>query len=246
MRVVSPYRPFAPESPAHRRLGPFAWERALACLATSVARACQCETCALTDLATRLPVPSFQYATREPRLMLWILEVSLAYLASADFDRDTVMVSPDILIYGDLRMGFREADLAVLVRAGAKYARRPLLNGVQWWAVAAQPRLIAFYHAALMRARELPASAQVWGADTLPLVDLLAPLEVGVMMRRGLRVRGLPHTSVLTECSTRDIAMLQRTGRVPFPVVPIVDFKGLRKHNLFAYFDATLGAGVPA
>ena len=58
MRVVSPYRPFVPESGSHQALGPFDWVGALGMLRTSVRVACGCETYALTDVDTTLPGPT--------------------------------------------------------------------------------------------------------------------------------------------------------------------------------------------
>jgi hypothetical protein len=82
VRVVTPFRPFEPESREHLELGPFDWIGAIGMLRASVERSCHCETVAVTDVDTTLPGPTFQYATTHRRLMLWILDVSLRYLES--------------------------------------------------------------------------------------------------------------------------------------------------------------------
>jgi hypothetical protein len=244
MIVVSPYRPFIAESPAHKKLGAFDWVGALSMLRTSVRRSCACETHALTDVDTDLGVPAYRYATTHRRLMLWILEVSLAYLDSADFTDDTVMISPDILIFGDLAPYF-SADLGVLVRAGPKYVDKPFLNGVQWWRHAAQARLVRLYTRALAIAERLPDNAIKWGADTLPFVELLAPFVVGRSERAGVTVVGIRHTDVLQGVTGFDQLRLSRGQRVT-PVKPIVDFKYLRKRHMRRYFAATIGSAVAA
>jgi hypothetical protein len=61
MKIVSPFRPFPPESSAHRKLGPFDWVGALQMLGTSARASCDCATFALTDVDTDLPVPAYQY-----------------------------------------------------------------------------------------------------------------------------------------------------------------------------------------
>jgi len=228
LRVVSPYRAQQPESGAHQRLGPFDWVQALQMLRASVARACQCETVALTDLTTDVGTgPSLRYATHEPRLMLWILDVSVRYLESVDFDRDTILISPDTLVGRDLRPYFG-GDLSLLVRTPLKYRRKPLLNAVQWWPVASKARLCAFYAEALARARTLPANLLRWGADSEAIAQLIAPVGRGFQPRAGLCVRMLEASTVMLP-SYLHVASL----RAP---APIVDFKGLQKQEMAAYF----------
>ncbi len=217
MKVVSPYRPFVPESPAHLRLGPFDWIHALDMLSASVRRSCACETFAITDVDTDLAVPSYQYVTTERRLMLWILDVSLQYLQSDDFDQDTVLVSPDTLVLGPLQRWFvGSADLGVLARHKLKFVNKPILNGAQWWAVKGKAHLIAFYEQALALARTLPENLLRWGADTEPFVQLLSPLQHGSAYRAGLVVQFIDATTVRPHV--------------------ILDFKGQRKHEMASYF----------
>ncbi len=247
MKIVSPFRPFVPESSAHQRLGPFDWVGALRMLAASVQSSNGCETFALTDVDTDLPVPAYRYPTTARRLMVWILEVSLRYLESPDFDQDTVMLSPDILAIGPIGDHF-QADLGLVVRPGPKYVHKRLLNGVQWWAMAGQARLVAFYTEAVRYAATLPEGLLRWGADTVPLVDLLAPLEVGTHRRAGLTVQGIERSRVFGSPSRLDLHRLGhglpplRTALTP----PLVDFKGLRKQSMGAYFAATYGKAVAA
>jgi len=227
----------------HRRLGPFDWDRALKCLRVSVRAACGCETYTLTGSDCIVPQPALKYVTRQPSLMLWILEVCLRYLESPAFDDDTVMISPDVLVFQDLRP-WGTADLGLIVRPERKYAERPILNGVQWWSVAAKDRLVAFYRDALRIGETLPAASHVWGGDTEPIVELVSPIVVGMVRRAGMRVRLIQQSEVIHELSTRDQRALD-CGEPPQPPTrAIVDFKYLRKRYLQGYFDATIGSAV--
>lgn len=245
MRVVSPYKPFPPESVEHVSLGPFDWIAALRMLAVSVTRSNSCETFALTDAATPLPVTAFAYPTQQRRLMLWILEVTLAYLDSEDFDCDTVMASPDVLVFGDLRSYFA-GDLTVLIRASEGFAARPILNGVQWWPIRSKAKLIAFYRDALALAETLPQSFLRWGADTEPLRQLLAPVVPGRIDRHGLDVSCLHSRAVMRSLTQSLMDTMDAGEPIEYPRCPVVDFKYLRKRYMAAYFDATIGAQVPA
>lgn len=240
MQIVSPYRPQAPESREHRELGPFDWIAALRMLAESVEHACGCRTYALTDRSAKLGVPSFAYRTTRRPLMLWILEVSLRFIESDAFNQDTVMLSPDLLVYDDLAPYFR-ADLGVVVRT-EKHQARPILNGAQWWAVSAKSALAAFYRRALDLADVLPRDLHIWGADTVPLVDLLAPVTVGPSRRAGLEVEGIAQREILQTLSRRDCDAIDAGASVRAPKRPIVDFRLLRKRYMRAYFDQTIGA----
>jgi hypothetical protein len=234
MKVVSPYKPYPPTAPAHRKLGPFDWPGALAMLHHSVQASCRCECYALTDEATEVPIPTLRLPLPEMPLMLWILSVSLAYLESDYFDEDTALVSPDALVFCNLRQWFA-GDLGVVVR-GPKFERRPLLNGVQLWTHKAKPRLIAFYRQAVELAHEMPPG---WGRDTAPLVELLAPLSTGLMSRHGLKVRGIPQ-SVFFRCPSAVDERRMAKGHQPSPT-PIVDFKYLKKRLMADYYAAMFG-----
>lgn len=245
MRVVTPFRPFEPESQEHLALGPFDWTGAIAMLRATVRHSCRCETVVITDVDTTLEAPAFQYVTERRRLMLWILEVCLRYLESDDFDQDTAMVSPDILVLRDLSPFFC-ADLGVIVRSADKFvaADRPLLNSVQWWRAEAKPRLVAFYRHALAIADGLSDDLIRWGADTVPLVSLLSPIELGRSERAGLSVAAFEQREAMATFST---AMLRKL-RAGFPYdepQPLLDFKYLRKHTMREFFDLAVGA-VPS
>lgn len=242
MKIVSPFRPFPPESDAHRRLGAFDWLTALSMLRDSARTTCGCDTFAITDVDTDLPVPSHRYETTHRRLMLWILEVSALYLESDDFDQDTVMLSPDVLVFGDLRRWF-SADLGVVVRLEPKFEIRPILNCAQWWRHDAKSSLARFYRDALAIAETLPDGDIVWGADTIPLTQLLAPLSERVVYRHGLSVRCIPHTDVLFQVTSAVVTAMDRC-QYPIPDRPIVDFKYLAKRRMRNFFEASFSRRV--
>lgn len=250
MKIVSPFRPFAPESREHHELGPFDWIEALRLMRASVQYSCGCEAYALTDADTDLPVPMLQVETSERRLMLWIVEVCLRYLESPHFDQDTILLSPDVLAFSQLR-GYFGGDLSVVVRLENKHAGWPLMNVAQWWPVRSRAKLVSLYEAVLERARTLPEDVIVWGADTEPLVHLLSPLTPGVVRRpvggHTLAVRMLEAKEVLRAMSSSAIQQLETVGRGKWPTVPLIDCRGPRKHYMARYFAATIGARpVPA
>lgn len=250
MIVVSPFRPFPPESREHRELGPFDWVAALRLLRASVRHTCRCETYALTDVDTDLAVPMIQVETTERRLMLWIVEACLRYLESDAFTEDTILLSPDVLVFQDLRGHFR-GDLTVVVRLEEKHAGWPLINVAQWWPRQSRAKLVAFYEAILERARTLPEAVITWGADTEPMAHLLAPLAEGFVERQvagqTLRVQMLPARTCLRTMSSKAIEALQSDQAVKWPSVPIIDCRSFRKRHMAQYFAATLGQrGVAA
>lgn len=241
LRVVSPYRAQAPESGHHHRLIAFDWPAALAMLAASVTRSCGCDTVALTDDATDVgTVPAFRYPTSERRLMLWILEVSLAYVSSPEFDRDTVFVSPDTIVRGDLRPYFA-GDVTILVRSGAKYVKKPILNSIQWWPVASRARLVQFYTTVLQVARDLPDNFLRWGADSEAIRRVISPIAIGIHDRAGVRVHQCEARSVLYSIAPTYVERLE-SGRLRLqPPFPIIDFKGQRKLWMARYVAAISG-----
>ncbi len=243
LRVVSPYRPFVPESYAHTTLGPFDWVDALRMLRVSVARSNNCETVAITDLDTELPGPTFQYATTERRLMLWILDVALCYLRSDDFDCDTILLSPDLLVFGDLRPWMTE-HFTVLMRA--KYPAHPILNAVQFWPLQRKATLIRFYEDALTIGRSLPEGYLRWGGDTEPIRRLLAPLAPGLVIRDGHPIARLLESDEIMHALSNVMATKLACGQVVLPVRAILDFRFTRKQFMRRYFDATIGSAVPA
>lgn len=242
LRVVTPYRPFAAESQAHQMLGAFDWVDAIRMLRASVDRVMHVETVAITDVDTDLPAPALQYVTRERRLMLWILDVALCYLRSEDFDRDTIMLSPDLLVFGDLRPWMTE-HFTILMREG--YPKHPILNGVQFWPVRKKAQIAAFYGEALAIGRTLDDGFLRWGGDTEPLRQLLEPLAPGLVMRDGKAIARLLDANEIMHALTT--AMMQRLGDprgVPLPVRAVLDFRYTRKQYMRRYFDATVGREV--
>ena len=238
LRVVSPYRPFAPESQSHQMLGPFDWVGALEMLRASVHRSNGCETVAISDVDTDLPGPSRHYVTTERRLMLWILEIALAYLQSDDFDVDTILLSPDLLVFGDLRP-WMTPYFTVLMRGA--YPNHPILNGVQFWPVKQQAPLVDFYTRALAIGRTLDEGYLRWGGDTEPLRQLLQPLAPGLVMRDGKPLARLIESDEIIQAFTTLQAAALTRGAAIVPVRAILDFRYTRKQHMRAYFEATIG-----
>ncbi len=244
MIVVSPYRPFVPESVAHLRLGPFDWIEALQCSQASAREGGGATaTFAITDVDTDLPVPTLHYVTRHRRLMLWILEVALRYLESDDFREDTLLLSPDVLMFKPIQPWFR-ADLGVVVRLRPKYVDRPVLNSVQLWQVAAKTRLVAFYQRALAHAEALPEDRLRWGGDTDPFIAFLSPLTSGVVRRAGVSVHCMEELGIMGWPTRGDVVRLDHGLPPSRPTLPFIDFKYLRKHDLARYYRATRGGAA--
>jgi hypothetical protein len=239
MRVVTPFRPFPAESVEHQELGPFDWIGTMRIMMASVTQSCRCDVVAITDIDTDLPVRALHYETTHRRLMLWILEVSLRYLESPSFVVDTVMVSPDMLVYQDLRPWFRGADLGILVRSDQRFveAGRPILNSVQWWSVAGKPRLIEFYRQTLALAQTLPEDVITWGADSEPIRQLLEPLDIGIAERAGLTVEMIEAGKVLEAFS--ETHRNSKPGKPKRPRRAVMDFRYLRKRDLADYAAKT-------
>lgn len=251
LRIVAPFRPFAPEAEHHVALAGFDWMAAVRMISHSAEIACGVPVQVITDVDTDLPVPCLKYVTRERRLMLWYLEVAACYLESDDFDRDTVMVDADQLIYKNLRPWFRPgADLGILLRT--RYPKGdlmalPILNGVQFWAVAGKVRLAAFYRQALAVAAGLPEDLLVWGADTVALARLLAPLTVGTHDRAGLRVALIDSSDVLVALSSTHMRWLEAGQFQRFmQMAPVLDFRNYRKTYMQRAYDATVASEVLA
>lgn len=243
LRVVTPYRPFAPESQAHQLLGPFDWVGAIGMLRVSVARAMHCETVAITDVDTILPEPALQYATTARRLMPWILDVAGCYLRSDAFDRDTILLSPDLLVFGDLRPWLTD-HFTVLMRTG--YPAHPILNGVQFWPVRKKRQIAAFYDQAIAIGHTLSEGHLRWGGDTEPLRQLLAPIEPGLVLRDGTAIARLLESDQVMHAFTSSMAAALTRGRALPAVRPVLDFRYLRKHSMRAYYDRTIGKPVAA
>jgi hypothetical protein len=248
IRVVAPFRPFPPESGHHLSLQDFDWMEALQMMAHSAAISCRCPVHAITDVDTELPIASLRYETKERRLMLWTLEACIRYLQSNDFDRDTVMLDVDQLIYRDLAPFFhKRVDLGVLIRPQEKHAKtgaQPMLNGVQFWRRESQTALVKFYKKALDLAKTLPEERIVWGADTDALLMLLQPLDVTAKDRSGVTVRMFDSSLVLESFSTPVHQAMMERGEPPWPEKAVLDFRSQRKRAMPKVYRATYGAGA--
>ncbi len=236
------------ESVHHQALTDFDWMGAIRMLSDSVARACGVTVQVLTDVDTELPFPCLQYVTHHRRLMLWSLEMAACYLASEAFDRDTVMLDADQLVYRDLSRWFLPSvDLGVLVRPLPPRDPDgfPLLNGVQFWAVRGKDRLAACYREALALAESMTEPEIAWGADTLALQRLLAPLDpIGAIVERaGLTVHFIPADEVSERPTIAQIRQLTTTGTVTHARA-VVDFRNMRKRYMPTFYAATIGAEV--
>lgn len=231
MIIVSAYKPFQPENSLHQSLeGHFDWCEALKMLSHSAKVKSNLPVFALTDMEAKIPIPCFRFETKEQQLMLWILEVSLQYLKSDHFSKDTWFISPDMLIMKDIRGLKTSCDIGLLARDHAE-VKKHILNGVQFWPHHAKNKIVALYEEFYQRAQQLPPDIKQWGADTLPLIEFASPVEVkGLHVRRGLRVRFYNHDKLCKRISvnyiTRDFMQ------------PIADFTYKRKFHMKQFFEA--------
>lgn len=236
LKIVSPYRCITPYMPFHVELDSGWWVEALRMLRVSGQKRAGVETFALT-CDTNLPVPHYCYPTEEPLLMLWILEVSLAYMESEQFDQDTVFITPDALVIKSLDGLFSpKFDIAITRKPSPKFIAHPLMNGLQFWPIASREKLIAFQRTALAMARTLDDEEKRWGADTTPLVRLLGPIEEGLYERSGMRVRIFPSLQVLRTIGSTELRQLEQ-GLIPEPRSVVMDFKTDRKQYMRPYFE---------
>jgi len=232
LRLVAPFKPFPPETGIHQRFGMDYWLDALEMLDASAQLSTGRRVYALTDRLTPLPIPALRYDTTETRLMLWLLQVCLAYLRSDEFDRDTVMLDVDQLVVKPLAPYLPDADLGVCVRHHVK--GMPLLNGVQFWRVRGKDRLAQFYQKVLDVARAMPESEIRWGADGHALLRCLQPLEIDYQLRSGVRVAFIPATRIIEEWSSLRIEQANASGFRS----PVIDFRGRhRKHHHRTAFE---------
>lgn len=234
-RVVIPYLPIArPEIAHHESFLHDWWMDAIAMLGESIRKSCgpvPVEVLTSDECRTTFPIVTRHVPTVERRLMLWTLDACGAYLESSGFDRDTVMLDADQLVCGDLSKWFaRDVDLGVLVRRPPKDGPGwPVINGVQFWSVRAKKPLAAFYREALRAAHRLPEEKKAWGADTIALGDLLAPVAPCYCERRGLRVAMISEHKVSHAFSGEQRVQLEG-GRLHRPILyPVIDFRNYRK-----------------
>lgn len=250
IRIVAPFRPFPPESYLHMELQDFDWNEAIRMMAHSAELACQCPVSVITDVDSEVPIHAFKYVTHERRLMLWYLEAACCYLESDDFDRNTIMVDSDQLIYGDLSRWFEPScDLGVLIRHDVKHQTirdgQPLLNGVQFWAFQGKARLAPFFRRVLEVARTLDEDVLKWGADTVALLMKLEPIWVGIHRRPDLTINMIAAEKVIQALSRIHISRL-RAGTFKQPIQPVLDFRWRRKRYMPAVYRATIASQVSA
>ncbi|MEO8678158.1 MAG: hypothetical protein ABI665_03875 [Vicinamibacterales bacterium] len=245
IRIVAPFFPLPAEHEHHKALSDFDWITAIRMLFDSARRACgACPIHVITDVSADLPLPTLRYETQHRRLMLWYLEAAVCYLASDDFDRDTVMLDSDQLIYGDLSKWFEpDVDLGILARdlppkdpTGFR-----ILNGVQFWSHRGKARLAAFYRQALALAQTFSEDTIAWGADTRVLEQLLEPLDVGATVdRAGVRVHMIPAEDVLERVTKRQLHQMRAGGRIEL-TRDVSCFRNMRKLHMKDFYRATLG-----
>lgn len=246
IRLVAPFLPLPPESVHHQALEGFDWMGAIRMLSHSAEVSCGVPVQVITDSDADLPMPCFKYPTTHRRLMLWTLEACVKYLESDDFDRDTVMLDCDVLIYQDLARFFSvNVDLKVLIRPTHKHKDtwKKILNGVQFWNVRGKQRLAAFYRDALTLAEQMNDGLITWGADTEALRQLLEPVDVGLYQRHGLRVEMLDYVRVMEAFSQDQIDGL-KAGIAPRPIRAVTDFRYARKRFLRQAYEMTIGRAV--
>jgi len=251
IRLVAPFFRLPAEYAHHKALVDFDWMDAIRMLFDSARRSCgPVPMQVITDVtAGDMPMPTLRYVTHHRRLMLWYLEAACCYLESDDFDRDTVMLDSDQLIYGDLAKWFTpEMELGILARELPPKDPNGyrILNGVQFWAHRGKTTLAAFYRAALALAQTLPEETIAWGADTVVLERLLDPLQIGwTVHRAGLRVRFIESKDVLERVTKRQLYQMRAGG--PVQVTRDVScFRNMRKLHMRDFYRATIGSLVPA
>lgn len=231
-RIVTPFRPFVAEAKEQREVGPFDWHAAIAMMRESARRACGVEPIVITDVdTTTIRAPVFAYETTSRRLMPWVVEIALRYIESEDFDRDTILVMPDMLVFGDLARWFTIGDFDLGLIARTRPIERPLLNSVQFWPFSHREGLRTIYAAAFDETKRLPEPEIVWGGDTTVFVRLFGPVVPGVLAKTDLGVvRFLDADHVIVPYT----APLLRKP----PPDRVVDFRYMRKQHMREYFDA--------
>lgn len=248
IRLVAPFLPLPAATSHHQALPEFDWMGAIRMLSHSAELSCGVPVQVITDRDADLPVSCLRYPTVHRRLMLWVLEVCVQYLDSDDFDRDTVCLDCDQLIHRDLARYFvAQVDLGILVRPRllARDTWKKVINGVQFWAVRAKARLVAFYRAALARAERMTADLQHWGADTQAIRELLEPMATGLHRRLGMWVHLIDDATVSRPLSQDEIDGMRR-GVAPRPTRAVTDFRYGRKRWMRQFYEMTVMTQVPA
>jgi hypothetical protein len=248
IRLVAPFFPLPAQNEHHQALADFDWIDAIRMLSHSAEISCGVPVQVITDTSTDLSLPALRYETTHRRLMLWVLEACVKYLESDDFDRDTVCLDCDQLIFGDLSRFFApQMDLGLLVRSRMvhRYTWKKVINGVQFWAVKAKKRLAAFYREALARAERMSSELQAWGADTQALRELIEPVSIGLVERMGVRVHLISDTRVSFPLTETQIEGLQ-AGIAPQSRHAVMDFRYRRKLHMRRVYELSVLKRVPA
>lgn len=233
-RIVSPFRPFKPESEEHINLGPFDWLRAMNMLKISAQYCAHTEVVVLTDEKSHIGLPAFRYKPRCNRLMPWILDVSLAYLESEEFDRDTWFISPDMMVMKELdNIVPAHADLMLL----SHNEHLPIINHTQFWRHKAKKKLIKFFRQCYERSLKLSEDHLRWGADTEPFINFLdpVPLDGGSKKYQGLNIHFLPRASIALRVNER--VLNKGSGHWQSFPVPIAEFTYGRKKHMDCFFE---------
>jgi hypothetical protein len=197
----------------------FDWRQAIKWLSRSAAERGY-TTRVVTDTATPIEAWLRVGNARESGLMRWILQAQAEAIAKSE--GPAVMVSPDSLVKGSLDCLFGAWDVVLLTRQKPK----PIVNSVI--AFRPSPDLHKLWLAMCRHAESLGPESLEWGADIDALVSYLdiQPLEDGVRVVDGVRVRLMPMASVFTSV---DRAFIRP------PTTPIWDFKGSRKKLMRQY-----------
>jgi hypothetical protein len=243
IRLVAPFFPLPAQNAHHQALADFDWIDAIRMLSHSAEIACGVPVQVITDTSADLSLPALRYDTTHRLLMLWVLEACVRYLESDDFDRDTVCLDCDQLIFSDLARFFApRMDLGILLRPmlARRDSWKKVINGVQFWSVRAKSKLAAFYRAALARAERMSGELQAWGADTQAIRELLEPIvAVGLVERMGLRVHLISDTRVSFPLTETQIDAMQ-VGIAPQSRHAVMDFRYRRKLHMRHVYEMTV------
>ncbi len=160
------------------------WRRMLALLDAS-ARKFGCRHVALTDPATAASLPCDTYALEglPHSLMPAIIRAQRAFLASAEFDADAILVGADCLVNRDPRLAFEEAaDIIVTSRPGAGVSA--INNGAVYCRLDARAHAVALYDRAIAACRDH------WGGDQEAVTAAVAPVPAAhtIEDRHGARI----------------------------------------------------------
>lgn len=224
MIIVSFYaerRDQFPDAPDYRPL--------LDLLARSAARFGHRHVC-ITDAATAPTLPCETFVTDLPHnLMQAVIVGQLAWLRSAEFTEDAVLVGADCLIARDPAGAFGDGDADVIVTS-RPWDDAPINNGAVYVRHDVRRAVVALYE------RAMEACGEEWGADQNAVAAAVAPVpaEHGIATRHGLRILFAPmRTHNAAPKSVEDVAA----------EAFVVHFKGPRKAFMPVWAARHLGIG---